>query len=139
MIIATDNIAARESLAEKAAAVSCRVMFMSALHKVRPVTGDLPWLLPRQSGITQFLDQVTAISQRPLQGITDNVHNFMLMREHCHPPAHPGACSSISQNSYASQKRRLLLRKFGLHQSNTHGAFLCRDILLLKSRPGRHY
>lgn len=141
VIIATDNISAREALARKAAAVSCRVMFMSALHKVRPMLGDLPWLLPRHTGAATFIDALTALSRHPLQGITDNVHNFLLMREHCTPSPDPVADDypAVTRNSYTSQKRRLLLRKFGLHQSNCHGAFLCRDILLLKSRPDRHY
>lgn len=140
VIIATDNITAREEMAEKAAAVSCRVMFMSSLHNIRPMFDDLPWLQHRGMGITQFMQTISALSRQPLQGITDNINNFILMREHCRPGFRTKSDEDDNRrNSYASQKRRLLLRKFGLEQSNYHGVFLCRDILLLKSRPGRHY
>ncbi|WP_058910037.1 hypothetical protein [Entomohabitans teleogrylli] len=130
LIIAVDDLMARKHLVSHINP-SCRVVFMPAFHKVEIKTGRFPWVIPRNLSCLQFVKLICTLNNKHTDSGKSNESNWYFMKSLCSEDEMPEAGNNMKS---ISQRKRLLLKKYGLSNANFHGVFLCHDILSLYRR-----
>ncbi|WP_058911425.1 hypothetical protein [Entomohabitans teleogrylli] len=135
VIIAVDDVCIRRKLIEAASSVSCRIVFMPAFCHVTAALRELPWVVPRQVDDQDFMQIIHQLSATPLFPWRMKDEHLMIMESFCRPELPAGILFIKNMTTRnLSQRKRALLKKHGLSESNCHGTLLCRDILFLRKK-----
>lgn len=135
VVVAVEDVFARRQLIETAIGVPGRIVFMPSFTNVVETFRELPWILPMKTGLRRFIQVLEMLMAKLLLPKYVNHEHLMIMESICRPEllASIQLTKKMTVKSLSQRKRRLL-KRYGLSDSNCYGDFLCRDILSIRKK-----